>query len=479
MASTSRRLEPTAPADGDLLAVSDVLQCPTCAAGAVAPDDSGATLVCQYCAAPFPVTRSDVASIPWLFPDPVAARLQWKARYNGFLHRNSQDLERLRLARSRAPNGTRARRRINQLLQARERYRNQVTGLMEPFGLEHIDWPADSTDLLRSRLPWTQGLSGYVSNVFRDWCWDNGETDAMFGLVEDLLPSDDVGSILTLGAGACRLPYDLHRRFRPDSSTVLDLNPMLLEIAARTMCAEDVSLYEFPLAPLGEAAVLQRCSAPAALDRGDIRFVLGDAIDMPFVARSFDTVVTPWLIDIIAHDLRLLVQRINHCLADGGVWINTGSLAFFHQNELWRYSEEEVRELIGSLGFEVLSWERRLMPYLQSPHSAQRRFEEVLSFAVRKIAHTGPPDGAMYLPDWILDPSLPVPASADAAISSSNFLLKAQVFAAIDGKQTIKQIGRSLARQYGLGKAETIHAVRQILIDEWEHTQSRQFDADL
>ena len=105
---------------------------------------------------------------------------------------------------------------------------------------------------------------------------------------------------------------------------------------------------------------------------------------------------------------------------------------------------------------------------MQSPHSAFGRSEKIFSFAARKLADVAVPGPRDYLPNWILDTSLAVPASAEAAISSSHHLLKAQVLATIDGKRTIKQISRILSRQYGLGKQETINAVRRILIEAWE-----------
>ena len=42
--------------------------------------------------------------------------------------------------------------------------------------------------------------------------------------------------------------------------------------------------------------------------------VLGDALRAPFPDGSFDTVVTPWLIDIITDDLPVLAARINNLL---------------------------------------------------------------------------------------------------------------------------------------------------------------------
>ena len=47
-------------------------------------------------------------------------------------------------------------------------------------------------------------------------------------------------------------------------------------------------------------------------------------------------------------------------------------------------------------------------------------------------------------------------------------MLKAQILAAIDGHSSVEQIGRKIAQQHGLGKPETIHAVKRILTEVWE-----------
>ncbi len=76
-------------------------------------------------------------------------------------------------------------------------------------------------------------------------------------------------------------------------------------------------------------------------------------------------------------------------------------------------------------------------------------------------------------PDYAgkFDTSQPIPSSTESAVNSSNHMLMAQVLAASDGKRTIKQIGRMVARQYGLGMPETIHAVKRILVDAWEDSE--------
>ncbi len=467
-----------------LAALGDILACPSCRSTDIGYAERRGALTCGRCNLGFPVVQSGEAQMPWMFDEPTTTRLEWKARYHGFLHQNSLQLERLRKARS-EPNDSELRRdRVARLLQATEQYRRQVSNILAPLELDGIDWPADAAGLLHGKLPKSQGLSSYVDNVFRDWAWDNGENESLLAAVESVLGASagtKIGSVLTLGAGACRLPYDLHRRYAPTRSVVVDLNPLLLLIGSEVIRGGTVSLCEFPIAPLNanSFAVLQELSAPIPLDCENFDFVLADATRPPFAARSFDTVITPWLIDIIPQDLRTFIPQVNHCLKDGGTWVNTGSLAFFHNDENWRYSEEEVVELLEQNGFLVVATERKSVPYLQSPHSAHGRCENIFSFAARKLEDTVAPSPREYLPDWLLDTSLAVPASTETAISSSHYLLKAQVLATIDGKSTIRQISRRLARQYGLGRRETENAVQRILLEAWEQSTSGNSSSEL
>jgi uncharacterized protein YbaR (Trm112 family) len=450
-----------------------LLACPVCAPDELSLTVSSSGLSCPQCSTHYPLLGCGEAYIPWLFSQPDNSRLEWKARYNGLLHANSAEQKRLRYAHSVKNNSEIGRQRISQLKHAHEQHRSQLIELLAPLDFEEFEWSADAAGLLHSKLPRNQGLSSYTSNIFRDWAWNNGENDALIDALEQVLSADrrdSIGSLLTLGAGACRLSYDMHRRYSPDLSVILDHNPLLLQIAGQVIQGEDVSLYEFPIAPLNAAsfAVLQKCHAPDPLRDSNFYYLLADALNPPFVSGSFDTVVTPWLIDIIPQNLRTFIPSINRLLPRGGVWINTGSLAFFHRDESWCFSEEEVLEMVVGSGFEILASERRTVPYMQSPHSAHGRTEKILSFSARKVEDREPPAAYSYLPDWILDSSQPIPSSTESSVNSSNHLLIAQVLGAIDGKRTIDQIGGLVAKQYGLGIPETTHAVKRIFVDAWE-----------
>lgn len=462
-----------------LLASLRCLQCNS--NGSLRPSAPHAALACTHCATRYPVFRCGEAAIPWLFVNPQASRLQWKARYHGFLQGNSIDLERLRSARAASGDRPATRARISRVLQARERYRGQVVELLAPFDLEAIDWPADTTAVLEDKLPGNLSLSSHVDNVFRDWAWTTGEHDASLDAVARMLDADrreHIGALAVLGAGACRLSYDMHRRYAPRQTISLDINPLLLVLGARVARGEAVELYEFPRAPvdLNSCAVLQRCRAPAALRDDTFHAILADALHLPLAGASVDTVVTAWLIDVLSQDLRSLLPSINRCLDDDGLWINSGSLAFRHRDESWCYSEDEILDLVEQYGFEIIARERQVATYLQSPHSANGRTEQIMSFCARKVRSVDAPEQTNYLPEWLRDTAIPVPASNAIENRSSKHLLTAHILGAIDGKKTVGQIGRRIARQYGLGLAETIQAVRQVLLDAWEESQSANGD---
>lgn len=408
-----------------------------------------------------------------MFPDPELAHLEWSARYKGFLQQVSNEHNSL----NRALNDTRlttvGRQRVKHTLSAKREHRRQVSNLLEPVGLDADDLVPAMTHVLEKSLPKNQGLLSYHDNVFRDWAWNNGENDALLSGVEGLLAADQrdsLGAMLTLGAGAGRLSYDMHRRFSPDTSVLLDLNPLLLSLAAKVVQGEEVLLNEFPIAPIDAdaTAVLQKCEAPEPLqisNAGNFKFVLGDAAHPPFAAGSFDTVVTPWLIDILPDDLRHFLPQINRLLPVGGLWVNTGSLAFFNTDPCCRYSEKEVFELVEANGFDIVGVDHRTIPYLQSPHSAHGRTERIVSFAARKRIDVLPSRQATVVPEWILDTTMKVPDTVEFTIASSRHLLTAQVLAAIDGKRSINAIARLVAREYNLPLEECTLVVRRVLTD--------------
>lgn len=417
-------------------------------------------------------------AIPWLFRAPEGALLEWRARFNSYLYGSTNEQRRLRAVLADQHCGKVAAARVAHIGKAKEAQRRQVFELLAPLGLDapRANPALDRSGLLYGTLPRQQGLLSYYDNVFRDWAWENGENDRLMECLDRVVHSVanySPGNVLTLGAGAGRLPYDFHRRYRPQLSIALDLNPVLVLLASRVLQGQTVPFYEFPIAPIDKAsfAVLRNCAAPAALpddERSNFLLVLADGTQPPFRQCSFDTVITPWYIDIIPQDFADCARNVNRLLKLGGVWLNTGSLAFSHANEAWRYSEEEVLAVLAASGFEVQSAERTAIPYLQSPASAYGRVERAFSFAARKVAPAGVPKPTAYLPPWVREPDRPVPDLDEFVVASAHHLLKAQALAAIDGRRTLEEIALLVAKRYGLQKSEALSAVERVLLEIFE-----------
>jgi hypothetical protein len=466
-----------------LAAFARLLTCPACRSEVEELTLRGESLSCRQCGTRFPLYKSGAVTIPWLYRDPDGALLEWRARFNSYLHTSTTEQQRLHAAAEDPRCSKVAAARIGALAKARETQRRQIFELLAPLGLDAPrNRPAlDRSGLLHAKLPRQQGLLSYYDNVFRDWAWNNGENEQLLECVARVLaplPAYRAGNVLTLGAGACRLPYDFHRRYRPELSIALDLNPLLVLFGSRVIQGHSVPFYEFPIAPLDRAsfAVPWNCSAPEPLTAGTLAsfcMVLGDATQPPLRPGGFDTVLTPWFIDIVAQDFVDCVRTMNRMLRSGGVWLNTGSLAFFHRNEAWCYSQEEVLELLTANGFEVVASERASVPYLQSPSSAHGRVERVFSFAARKVGAAALPKPTSYLPAWAREADRPVPDLDEFVVASAHFLLKAQVLGAIDGKRTIDEIALLVAKRYGLQRSEARGAVERILLEIFDTTEQR------
>ena len=152
-----------------------------------------------------------------------------------------------------------------------------------------------------------------------------------------------------------------------------------LIVAERVTRGDSLELYEFPLAPRGDAALLRTLSAPVAARPGLIH-LLADAHRPPFRRGVFDTVVTPWLIDILPERFDLLCARVNALLDDGGRWLNFGSLNFHDADPAARYGLDECLAALEENGFGDVIVEEREIPYLSSPASRHARRERVVTW---------------------------------------------------------------------------------------------------
>mgnify|MGYP001822095942 CR=1 FL=1 len=258
-------------------------------------------LHCRACKVDFP----SLVDIPWLFAEPKAALDEWRGRLHFALARIGEELDSLGRELANEELSDLTRRRVERYRHALEKHLSSLRSLLEPLEVASLAGSYQTYLALRTRLPVDQGLNTYYANIHRDWSWGDAENRASLEQIKSVLQDrSDLGNVLVLGAGAGRLAYDIHRQLDCASMVAMDFNPLLVLVAAAVTSGSALELYEFPIAPYGpdDDAVLRKLSAPEPV-RDGFQLVLGDALRPPFPSRSFDTVVTPWLIDIISEDL--------------------------------------------------------------------------------------------------------------------------------------------------------------------------------
>jgi hypothetical protein len=403
-----------------------------------------------------------LGGIPWLFADPALALGEWRNRLTQYLE------EFARVARSADDDlavTDRATTR-DRLVRLRDGYREQlrlVGDLLAPLRLLTLPLAEATQQAFATGMPLTQDLHSYYANVHRDWCWGAEENQRSAELVAQALGASRE-RVLVLGAGACRLAYDVHQQGPQTLTVALDINPLLLLVARRILGGGTVTLLEFPLAPrrLADVAVRRELRAPAAVRPG-LELVFADAWQAPFGPQSFDAVVTPWLVDIVDLDFPAIALHVNRLLAAGGRWVNFGSLAFPWRRPALRLSPEELGPALTEAGFSVAAMREATVPYMRSPASRHSRLEEVLLFAAdkhRRAPREPPPAG---LPPWLDAHSLPVPRTAPLALAADASRIQAVLLALVDGERSIDDLVRVVSEQGLLPAEQARSAVRGLL----------------
>ena len=332
---------------GDVKELQTYLACPRCDKTPLAFDDG--RFRCGACKTGFP----DIDGIPWLFAEPDASLGEWRNRLQFALQQIGHELAGLDVELKDRDLRALTRQRLERYRKSLDQHRRALQKLLRPVDVQSQSGSFESYLALRTRLPVDQGLNTYYANIHRDWAWGEEENNASLQQVRSVLHDHaELGDVLVLGAGAGRLAYDIHAQLDCTRLVALDFNPLLMLVASEMVNGKRLSMYEFPIAPrsLEDDAVLRKLSAPAAAG-DDFHLVLGDALRAPFAAAAFDTVVTPWLIDIITEDLPVFAARVNRLLKQDGRWVNFGSLAFADPSRARRYSPEETKAIVGEAGF--------------------------------------------------------------------------------------------------------------------------------
>jgi hypothetical protein len=353
--------------------MSDAL-CPQCGTGL------DAAFACASCAQAYP----SLSGIRVLLPRPVQHVEHWR-RQLGFIVQQGQETTGALQAQAEQPGlGVATRTRLQALARS---VAQQVADLVRLLGpaLGGPLPPAAGVGLPR-------GAADYITCLFRDWAWSDGhdpENERSVEAVRRCVDAAPLGRTLVLGAGGCRLAYDLHRGCGASETVAVDVDPYLLVVAEAVVRGQPVTLTESTVNapevdPVGRCWTLAAPDGPLAPDV--FRFVLADGTAPPFPEQRFDTVVTPWFIDQVPTDLEAWLRRVHALLVPGGRWINHGPL-IYRPDALpisrW-YARQEIFDLAQRLGFHVGTWQSASQPHFVSTLTGRGLIENVLTFEARR-----------------------------------------------------------------------------------------------
>jgi hypothetical protein len=434
-------------------AVAELLACPSCGTQLTGEG-------CLPCGLDFP----SIGGIPWLMPEPRIALTEWRGRLHHLLSHYGAEAARQRASLER-PVSALARSRIERVAIALDDQSARVRELLQPLGVSSRQEAPAVHAALGTELPVSQGLTTYYPNLHRDWCWGDEENRASLEAVASVLPgAASPARVLVLGAGACRLAYDLHQRLRPKLTVALDFNPFFLLAARRILEGKTLELYEFPIAPrtAGDHAVLRTHRVPQPPAPG-LALVLADATAPPFRPGVFDLVLTPWFIDVVDEPAARVARRVNALLAAGGTWVNHGSLAFADADPADAWSLEELLDALPAAGFGRTEPRESRQPYLASPASRHARLESVITFAARKERDQAAPPAGRELPTWIERADLPVPSLPQFRAQSLSTRVYAFLLAMIDGERSIRDMARLMEQQKLMPEDDAVPAIRAFL----------------
>lgn len=338
--------------------------------------------------------------------------------------------------------------RLTLVAETRGKYRRHLSELLEP--VLALTPPTADTSVLAYR-PGAIPTEKYYENLLRDWVWGERENQSALRRVREILPEGfKAGSMAIAGAGGCRLAMDMHRELKPERTYAIDLHPTLFLAASRVLQGQRLELYEFPAFPSGKAALSHIAKGPSETGAGDFVQVFADALRPPFRPEGLDTLVTPWFVDILSDDFRVVAPRLNHFLKTGGHWILVGPLAFGNRPLSQLYGLEEATQIAKESGFDVLASNYESMEYLRSPHSAQERSDKILCLVARKSAPAGPWASLDNRPEWLRDTHLPVPLTSDIEETRRMAQHNLEILSLVDGKASIRRMATQLAKNHNL-----------------------------
>ncbi|MEM7612314.1 MAG: class I SAM-dependent methyltransferase [Pseudomonadota bacterium] len=438
--------------------LAGVLACPRCDVALARIADAWH---CKGCSTNYP----ELDGVPFVFAEPGVALDEWRQRYHARLRDIEQHMAALEQSLSPTSLIAPTRERLSHELDALGSHREDLNTLLSALDMTHMAADHATYLAMRTRLPSDQGLITYYANLHRDWCWGETENAQSKTLVAAAIGEDGPGRLLVLGAGGGRLAYDLHQHYSHPLTVALDFNPLLMLAADKLARGDALALHEFPLAPRSarEVAVSRTLRAPTPAREG-LHWILANALRAPFKPNSFDTLLTPWLVDVVDEPLSVQAARWNQLLPVGGRWIWFGSHVFRAADPVERLGIEESMAIIELAGFDKPTIVEAEIPYMASPANRHARQERVIVMSMTKTADVERPKRHVALPDWLVQGDLPVPSSESFKTQAMTTRIQAFFFSMIDGQRTLEDMALLMEQERLMPKDEGIATLRNFLI---------------
>lgn len=389
-------------------------------------------------------------SIPWLFLNPGQSWAEWVAKISQSFQSLEAEISSLSksIADKKAISSTKN--RIKLILNGKKEHLKNLKQLLLPILQNSPVQDSNLANAFWGKFPAQQQIFSYERNIFRDWAWDAEENDRTLDLFSKVCQRDKqaLGKTLFVGAGSCRFPIDVHRAFKPELSIACDLNPFLFLLAEKMISQQSITLFEFPHPALdANQACIKHTLKDKQSKLNNFHLIFCDILKPPFKPNQFDTVITPWFIDIVQIDLKILVKIINQLLKPGGQWINLGPLLFSNCEPQGYYTFEEVKHIASKAGLDLERHEWDDLPYLNSPYSSHKRFERVYSWVAKKQKDSPlvKVENQSHLPSWLLDPKEAIPKSNFFDAFRGTHQTYFETVAMIDGSTSLKDIAEKLA----------------------------------
>ncbi len=406
-----------------------------------------------------------VNSIPWLIENPQLQLDHWLIKKIELIQYYQNRIEKINKNLMQKNLLTPTKLRLENTKSSLLHNQQILTNLLKSLPCEN-----NSEFSLTKKIPSHQSLSLYFKNIFRDWSWNTQENEISLKMIEKILPTSwSPDKFLILGSGSSRLAVDLHTKFKLNCSIATDINPLLLFIAQNILLGKSIKLYDFPQAPvsLSQVAVENTLKNPYSEKIENFQLLFADIQKLPIKSKTIDSVLTPWLIDIIPLSFSLTAQRINRVLKLGGEWLNYGPLGFMFSDENLCSTFEEIQELLSQSGFKIEKHHIDQVPYLDCPYTSQKRTEQVLCFRAIKVADTTE-DAFTYLPSWLTNYNEPIPLNELIREAQSHSRIQADISHSIDGKKSVNDIIALMSQHYKISPTESSAALVPFLVKLFE-----------